>query len=79
MLSSSLLSLLLLLLLLLLLSYLQDEIRKCQVIFVNCMALRQPQDIFRKIAVELVGEENCPAKATLKFLQEEFSSSKLAR
>ena len=43
------------------------------------MALRQPQDIFRKIAVELVGEENCPAKATLKFLAEEFSSSKLTR
>ena len=57
----------------------QNEIRKCQVVFVNCMALRQPQDIFRKIAVELVGEENCPAKATLKFLEEEFSSSKLTR
>ncbi|XP_029204190.2 cell division control protein 6 homolog isoform X1 [Acropora millepora] len=57
----------------------KNEIRKCQVVFVNCMALRQPQDIFRKIAVELVGEENCPAKATLKFLEEEFSSSKLIR
>ncbi|XP_068687547.1 cell division control protein 6 homolog isoform X1 [Montipora foliosa] len=57
----------------------KEEIRKCQVIFVNCMALKQPQDIFRKIAVELVGEENCPAKATLKLLEEEFSSSKLTR
>lgn len=43
------------------------------------MALKQPQDIFRKIAVELVGEDNCPTKATQKFLEEEFSSSTLTR
>ncbi|CAH3024145.1 unnamed protein product [Porites evermanni] len=55
------------------------EIRKCQVIFINCMALKQAQDIFQKIAVELVGEENCPTKVTQKFLEEEFASSKLTR
>lgn len=43
------------------------------------MALKQPQDIFKKIAVELVGEDNCPTKTTQKFLEEEFSSSKLTR
>jgi len=57
----------------------KTEIRKSQVIFVNCMALKQPQDIFKKIAVELVGEDKCPAKATQKFLEEEFSSSNLTR
>jgi len=55
------------------------EIRKCQVIFVNCMALKQSQDIFRKVAVELVGEDKCPAKVTQKFLEEEFSSTTLTR
>jgi len=55
------------------------EIRKSQVIFVNCMALKQPQDIFKKIAVELVGEDKFPAKVTQKFLEEEFSSSSLTR
>ena len=58
---------------------LQAEIRKCQVIFVNCMALKQSQDIFRKVAVELVGEDKCPAKVTQKFLEEEFSSTTLTR
>ena len=43
------------------------------------MALKQPQDIFKKIASELVGEDICPAKATQKFLQDEFSSSSLTR
>lgn len=43
------------------------------------MALKQPQDIFKKIAVELVGEDKCPAKATQKFLEEEFSTSSLTR
>ena len=43
------------------------------------MALKQPQDIFKKIAVELVGEDKCPAKATQKFLEEEFSASNLTR
>ena len=43
------------------------------------MALKQPQDIFKKIAVELVGEDKCPAKATHKFLEEEFSASNLTR
>ena len=55
------------------------EIRKSQVIFVNCMALKQPQDIFKKIAVELVGEDKCPAKTTQRFLEEEFSTSNLTR
>lgn len=59
--------------------FLKAEIRKSQVIFVNCMALKQPQDIFKKIAVELVGEDKCPAKATQKFLEEEFSTSNLTR
>ncbi|XP_027054918.1 cell division control protein 6 homolog [Pocillopora damicornis] len=53
--------------------------KKCQVIFVNCMALKQPQDIFKKIAVELVGEDQCPAKTSQKFLEEEFSSSAVTR
>lgn len=57
----------------------KDDIRKCQVIFVNCMALKQPQDIFKKIAVELVGEDQCPAKTSQKFLEEEFSSSAVTR
>ena len=60
-------------------NFLKAEIRKTQVIFVNCMALKQPQDIFKKIAVELVGEDKCPAKATQKFLEEEFSTSNLTR
>lgn len=42
------------------------------------MALKQAQDIFQKIAVELVGEK-CPTKVTQKFLEEEFASSKLTR
>ena len=60
-------------------NFLKAEIRKSQVIFVNCMALKQPQDIFKKIAVELVGEDKCPAKAMQKFLEEEFSTSNLTR
>ena len=43
------------------------------------MALKQPQDIFRKIAVESVGEDKCPTKASQKFLGEEFSSSAVTR
>jgi len=43
------------------------------------MALKQSQDIFRKVAVELVGEDKCPAKVTQKFLEEEFSSTTLTR
>ena len=43
------------------------------------MALKQPQDIFKKIAVELVGEDKFPTKVTQKFLEEEFSSSNLTR
>ena len=43
------------------------------------MALKQAQDIFKKIAVELVGEDQCPTKAMQKFLEEEFSSSNLTR
>ena len=41
------------------------------------MALKQPQDIFKKIAVELVGEDQ--AKTSQKFLEEEFSSSAATR
>ena len=43
------------------------------------MALKQAQDIFQKIAVELVGEEKCPTKVTQKFFEEEFASSTLTR
>ncbi|CAH3024146.1 unnamed protein product [Porites evermanni] len=46
----------------------------------NAVVVGLAPDCFSyEIAVELVGEENCPTKVTQKFLEEEFASSKLTR
>lgn len=57
----------------LLLKFSQNELDKCQVSFINCMALKQSQAIFTEIAAELGFK--APTRDPQKFLEGKFTSS----